>query len=97
MGSSLGSDEGCIRHGWSFRTNYDQRLVSPRVTSPSDAASVEHNKALSRRWIEVFNQRDHAAMDSLTLLQQLGLVVVPGPRLVPHVVTHQVKKLRTKR
>jgi hypothetical protein len=36
-------------------------------------------------------------MDSLTLLQQLGLTVVPGPRLVPRIVGHQVKKLRRKR
>jgi len=36
-------------------------------------------------------------LDSLTLLQQLGLVVVPGPRLVPRVVGHQVKKLRRRR
>jgi hypothetical protein len=26
-------------------------------------------------------------MDSLTLLQQLGLVVVPGPRLLPRILT----------
>jgi predicted ester cyclase len=36
-------------------------------------------------------------LDALTLLQQLGLVVVPGPRLLPRIVTHQVKKLRKKR
>jgi predicted ester cyclase len=166
-------------------------------TQPSDASSVEHNKAVSRRWIEVFNDRDDAAeadvrtkdyvayapaslepdpldseawtrflagfvegfpdlritvedavgegdlvaqrvhfegthtgefqglppthrkvnfsglelnrfvagrvaehwfqLDSLTLLQQLGLTVVPGPRLVPRIAAHQVKKLRGKR
>ena len=33
-------------------------------------------------------------LDSLTLLQQLGLVVVPGPRLLPRILAHQVKKLR---
>jgi steroid delta-isomerase-like uncharacterized protein len=166
-------------------------------TQPSEATSVERNKAASRRWIEVFNERDDAAeadvraedyvayapasleptpldseawtrflagfveafpdlhlsvedavgegdlvaqrvhfagthtgefqglpptqrkvsfsglelnrfvdgrvaehwfqMDSLTLLQQLGLVVVPGPRLLPRVLAHQVKKLRKKR
>ena len=165
-------------------------------TQPSDAASAERNKAVSRRWIEVFNERDDAAeadvrapdyvayapaslepspldsaawtrflagfvegfpdlrltvedavgegdlvaqrvhfegthtgefqglppthrkvtfsglelnrfvdgrvaehwfqLDSLTLLQQLGLVVVPGPRLLPRVLAHQVKKLRRK-
>src|SRR5215218_6610250 len=36
-------------------------------------------------------------MDSLTLLQQLGLVLVPGPRLLPRVLAHQLKKLRKKR
>jgi predicted ester cyclase len=165
-------------------------------TQASDAASAERNKAVSRRWIEVFNERDDAGeagvraqdyvayapvsleptpldseawtrflagfveafpdlhltvedavgegdlvaqrirfagthtgefqglpptnrkvefsglelnrfvdgrvaehwfqMDSLTLLQQLGLVVVPGPRLLPRVLTHQLKKLRKK-
>jgi predicted ester cyclase len=33
-------------------------------------------------------------LDALTLLQQLGLVVVPGPRLLPRVLAHQMKKLR---
>jgi predicted ester cyclase len=163
----------------------------------SEATSVEHNKTISRRWIEVFNQRDDVAeaevrgpdyvahapaslepapldseawtrflsgfvegfpdlhlevadavaegdlvaqrvhfagthtgkfqglppthrkvsfsgleinrfvdgrvaehwfqLDALTLLQQLGLVVVPGPRLLPRIVAHQIKKLRKKR
>jgi predicted ester cyclase len=35
-------------------------------------------------------------LDALTLLRQLGLVVVPGPRLLPHILTHQLKKLRKK-
>lgn len=30
-------------------------------SQPSGATSVEHNKAVSRRWIEVFNERDHPA------------------------------------
>jgi steroid delta-isomerase-like uncharacterized protein len=171
--------------------------TTDQPTQPSDATSVERNKAVSRRWIEVFNERDNAAeadvrtqdyvayapvslepapldseewtrflagfveafpdlqltvedavaegdlvaqrlhfegthtgefqglppthrkvtfsglelnrfvdgrvaehwfqMDSLTLLQQLGLVVVPGPRLLPRVLAHQLKKLRKKR
>lgn len=163
----------------------------------SAANSVEHNKALSRRWIDVFNQRDDAAeadvrtrdyvayapaslepapldseawtrflsefvdafpdlhltvedavaegdlvaqrirfkgthtgefqglppthrevsfsglelnrfvdgkveehwfqMDALGLLQQLGLVVLPGPRLLPGLLAHQLRKLRNRR
>ena len=171
--------------------------TTAKPTQTSDASSVERNKAVSRRWIEVFNERDDAAeadvraphyvayapvsleptaldsegwtrflagfveafpdlrltvedavgegdlvaqrvhfegthtgefqglpptnrkvtfsglelnrfvdgrvaehwfqMDSLTLLQQLGLVVVPGPRLLPRVLANQLKKLRKKR
>ena len=171
--------------------------TTEKPTEPSDATAVERNKDVSRRWIEVFNERDDAAeadvrtkdyvayapaslepapldseawtrflsgfveafpdlqltvedavgegdlvaqrihfagthtgefqglppthrkvafsglelnrfvdgrvaehwfqMDSLTLLQQLGLVVLPGPRLLPRVLAHQVKKLRKKR
>jgi predicted ester cyclase len=36
-------------------------------------------------------------LDALGLLQQLGLAVIPGPRLLPRVVTHQVQRLRGKR
>lgn len=166
-------------------------------TTEAGAASVEHNKAVSRRWIDVFNARDNAAeadvrgpdyvahapaslepapldseawtrfladfvaafpdlhltvesavgegdlvaqritfagthtgefqglppthkhvtfsglelnrfvdgrvvehwfqMDALSLLQQLGLVVIPGPRLLPRVLAQLPKKLRRNR
>jgi hypothetical protein len=33
-------------------------------------------------------------LDALTFLQQLGLVVVPGPRLLPRLLVRQLKKLR---
>lgn len=36
-------------------------------------------------------------LDQVTLLQQLGLLVVPGPRLLPRLLTNQVKKLLRKR
>jgi predicted ester cyclase len=177
----------------------DAPIADPTTGNPSQparATSVEHNKAISRRWIDVFNERDdpgeadvrapdyvaHAPaslepepldaeawarflagfvegfpdlrltvedavgegdlvaqrvhfegthtgefqglpptqrkvsfsglelnrfvegrvaehwfqLDALTLLQQLGLVVVPGPRLLPRILTHQLKKLRKK-
>ena len=169
-------------------------MASGTSETSTDPASVKRNKALSRRWIEVFNQRDDAAeaavrtpdyvahapaslepapldseawtqflagfvegfpdlrltvedavgdgdlvaqrihfegthfgefqklpatgarvsfdgleldrfvdgkvaehwfqLDALTLLQQLGLVVVPGPRLLPRLLVRQLKKLR---
>ena len=37
-------------------------------TEPSGATSVQHNKAVSRRWIEVFNERDDAAEANLRRL-----------------------------
>jgi steroid delta-isomerase-like uncharacterized protein len=36
-------------------------------------------------------------LDQVTLLQQLGVLVVPGPRLLPQLLTHQAKKLLRKR
>jgi steroid delta-isomerase-like uncharacterized protein len=33
-------------------------------------------------------------LDALGLLQQLGLTVVPGPRLIPRILAHQLQKLR---
>ena len=33
-------------------------------------------------------------LDALTLLQLIVLVVVPGPRLLPRLLVHQLKKLR---
>ena len=35
--------------------------LSDKPSQPSDATRVERNAAASRRWIEVFNQRDDAA------------------------------------
>jgi hypothetical protein len=35
--------------------------ATDKPAQPSDATSVERNKAVSRRWIEVFNERDDAA------------------------------------
>ncbi len=31
------------------------------ATGPTGETSVEHNKAVSRRWIDVFNARDNTA------------------------------------
>jgi predicted ester cyclase len=52
-------------------------------------SGIELNRFVDGRVAEHWFQ-----MDSLTLLQQLGLVVVPGPRLLPRVLAHQLKKLR---
>ena len=55
-------------------------------------SGLELNRFVDGRVVEHWFQ-----LDSLTLLQELGLVVVPGPRLLPRVLAHQLKKLRNKR
>jgi steroid delta-isomerase-like uncharacterized protein len=54
-------------------------------------SGLEFNRFVDGRVAEHWFQ-----LDSLTLLQQLGLVVVPGPRLLPRILAHQLKKLRKK-
>jgi steroid delta-isomerase-like uncharacterized protein len=56
-----------------------------------DFSGLELNRFVDGRVAEHWFQ-----LDSLTLLQQLGLVVVPGPRLLPRVLGGQLKKLRRK-
>ena len=36
-------------------------------------------------------------LDALSLLQQLGLIVVPGPRLLPRILTSPLRRLRRRR
>jgi len=36
-------------------------------------------------------------LDALSLLQQLGLIVLPGPRLLPRILASQLTRLRKKR
>jgi predicted ester cyclase len=55
-------------------------------------SGLELNRFVDGRVVEHWFQ-----LDALGLLQQLGLVVVPGPRLLPRILAHQVKKLRRKR
>jgi predicted ester cyclase len=64
----------------------------PPTNRKVEFSGLELNRFVDGRVSEHWFQ-----MDSLTLLQQLGLTVVPGPRLVPRIAAHQVKKLRRKR
>jgi hypothetical protein len=36
------------------------------------------------------------ARDDLGMMRQLGLVVIPGPRLLGRLLVHQAKKLRSR-
>jgi predicted ester cyclase len=185
-----------LRKGTRVSTEPTPDTATDGPTRPSQETSVEHNKAVSRRWIEAFNARDNAGeadvrgpeyrahapaslepapldseawtrflagfvegfpdlrltvedavgegdlvaqrvhfegthtgefqglpathrrvsfeglelnrfvdgrvaehwfqLDALSLLQQLGLMVVPGPRLLPGIVTDRLRKLREK-
>ena len=55
-------------------------------------SGIELNRFVDGRVAEHWFQ-----LDSLTLLQELGLAIVPGPRLLPRILAHQLKKLRKKR
>jgi predicted ester cyclase len=55
-------------------------------------SGLELNRFVDGRVVEHWFQ-----LDALGLLQQLGLIVVPGPRLAPRILAHQWNKLRRKR
>ena len=61
----------------------------PPTQSKVSFFGLELNRFVEGRVAEHWFQ-----LDALTLLRQLGLVVVPGPRLLPRIVAHQLKKLR---
>ena len=52
-------------------------------------SGLELNRFVGGRVVEHWFQ-----LDTLTLLQQLGLVVVPGPRLLPRILAHRLTRLR---
>ena len=55
-------------------------------------SGLELNRFVDGRVVEHWFQ-----LDSLTLLQQLGMAVGPGPRLLPRILAHQLTKLRRRR
>lgn len=63
----------------------------PPTNKHVEFSGLELNRFVDGRVAEHWFQ-----LDALSLLQQLGLVVVPGPRLVPRILSHQIKKLREK-
>ncbi|HEX4734745.1 MAG TPA: ester cyclase [Thermoleophilaceae bacterium] len=64
----------------------------PPTGKKVDFYGLELNRFVDGRVAEHWFQ-----LDGLTLVQQLGLVVVPGPRLLPRILVHQIRKLRKKR
>jgi predicted ester cyclase len=63
-----------------------QRL--PPTQKRVSFSGLELNRFVDGRVAEHWFQ-----LDALSLLQQLGLMVVPGPRLLPPILTHRLKKL----
>ncbi len=59
-------------------TNREVAFTGMEVDRMVDGKVAEH-------WVE---------LDQVALLRQLGLTVVPGPRLLPRILGHQAKKLR---
>src|SRR4029078_11002382 len=73
-------------------THTGEFRVLPPTRKKVEFSGLELNRFVDGRVAEHWFQ-----LDALTLLQQLGLVVVPGPRLLPRVLDHPVTKLRRKR
>jgi steroid delta-isomerase-like uncharacterized protein len=64
---------------------------------PPTGRTVEFSGLELNRFVDGRVAEHWFQLDALSLLQQLGLVVVPGPRLLPRILVSQVKKLRRKR
>ena len=61
---------------------------------PATNRKVEFSGLELNRFVDGSVAEHWFQLDALGLLQQLGLTVVPRPRLLPRVLAHQVKKLR---
>jgi predicted ester cyclase len=64
---------------------------------PPTGRKVEFSGLELNRFVDGRVAEHWFQLDALVLLQQLGLVVVPGPRLLPRILAQQIKKLRKKR
>jgi predicted ester cyclase len=64
---------------------------------PPTGKKVEFSGLELNRFVDGRVAEHWFELDALTLLQQLGLVVLPGPRLAPRILAHQIKKLRRKK
>jgi steroid delta-isomerase-like uncharacterized protein len=85
-------------------TAADQEMVAQRIVFTGTHTGVFQglpptNRRVSFSGIEINRMVDGKVaehwvqLDQVTLLQQLGLKVVPGPRVLPGLLTHQVGKL----
>jgi predicted ester cyclase len=64
---------------------------------PPTGRKVEFSGLELNRFVDGRVAEHWFQLDALTLLQQLGLVVVPSPRLVPRVLADKLRKLRKKK
>jgi hypothetical protein len=60
-----------------------------RVSVPAPRGTVAEDELVDGKVAEHWFEFDQGK-----LFEQLGLAVVPGPRLLPRILGHQVKKLR---
>jgi predicted ester cyclase len=61
---------------------------------PPTGRKVEFSGLELNRFVDGRVAEHWFQLDALTLLRQLGLVVVPGPRLLPRILADRVRKLR---
>jgi predicted ester cyclase len=87
------SEGGLVASRDSFRGTHRGEFQGLPPTNKQVAfTGIELNRIVNGKveehWVE---------LDQLGLLQQLGLVVIPGPRLLVRMLGHKAQKLRAKR
>lgn len=85
-------------------TSADEHMVAQRIEFSGTHTGIFRglpptNRKVHFGGIEINRMVDGKAaehwfqLDAVTLFEQLGLIVVPGPRLLIRILAHQVKKL----
>jgi hypothetical protein len=68
----------------------------PLMGMPPTGRSVRTNHMHFVRFRDGKAVEHWGARDDLGMMRQLGLVVIPGPRLLGRMLVHQAKKLRSR-
>ncbi|HLM32097.1 MAG TPA: ester cyclase [Solirubrobacterales bacterium] len=86
----IGCSNNTVAARMAFRgTHRGEFQGLPPTNRPVTFRSVELNRMVDGKVAEHWFE-----FDQVGLLQQLGLAVIPGPRLLPRIVAHQASKLR---
>jgi hypothetical protein len=95
---------GSLIFGSRWRTRWEKATSSPSVSTsqathpgefqglPPTQKRVSFSGLELNRFVDGRVAEHWFQLDALSLLQQLGLMVMPGPRLLPRILTHRLKK-----